>query len=116
MIESDLNVVNVAKQNAVKISQPNIWNFDRDSSTHHKRDASSKVIPDLVVMNPPWGVQTPKADRPLLEFAFLWGHQSFRVLHSAQSKHLQGLAEILDTIPKPFLKQISVSLQPINTM
>ena len=92
MIESDLNVVNVAKQNAVKISQQT----SGTSTVIHQHITSEtprpKVIPDLVVMNPPWGVQTPKADRPLLEFAFSLGAPVVHVLHSAQSKHLQGLA------------------------
>ena len=48
---------------------------------------------DLVVMNPPWGVQQPKADRPFLETAFTVAAQAVHVLHSARSTHLEPLAK-----------------------
>lgn len=48
---------------------------------------------DLVVMNPPWGVQSEKADRPLLEFAFSLGAPAVHVLHSSKARHLVGIAK-----------------------
>ncbi len=48
---------------------------------------------DLIIMNPPWGVQTPKADRPFLEVAFNSQAKVIYVLHSSRSTHLEPLAE-----------------------
>ena len=47
---------------------------------------------DLVVMNPPWGVQTTRADRPLLEFAFSLDADAVHILHSAKAKHVHAIA------------------------
>ena len=48
---------------------------------------------DIIIMNPPWGFQTEKADRPLLEFSFKLDADSIYVLHSAKEKHLQAMAK-----------------------
>jgi len=48
---------------------------------------------DVVVMNPPWGVQTARADRPLLEYAFSLGAKTVHVLHSAKARHVEALAK-----------------------
>ena len=40
---------------------------------------------DLVIMNPPWGAQTPKADRPFLETAFNSAAKVIYLLHSSHS-------------------------------
>lgn len=47
---------------------------------------------DLVVMNPPWGVQTGRADRPLLELAFSLDADAVHILHSAKAKHVHAIA------------------------
>ena len=48
---------------------------------------------DLIIMNPPWGVQTPKADRSFLEVAFNSQAKVIYMLHSSRSTHLEPLAE-----------------------
>ena len=48
---------------------------------------------DLIIMNPPWGVQTPKADRSFLEMAFNSQAKVIYMLHSSRSTHLEPLAE-----------------------
>ena len=50
---------------------------------------------DLVIMNPPWGVQKAMADRPFLEAAFKSDAQVVYLLHSAKATHVQSLAESL---------------------
>ena len=40
--------------------------------------------PDIIVMNPPWGVQRAKADRPFLELAFASGASA---VHEARSRN-----------------------------
>lgn len=48
---------------------------------------------DLVVMNPPWGVQTPRADRIFLERAFDSEARVIHLLHAAAASHIEPLAE-----------------------
>jgi predicted RNA methylase len=47
---------------------------------------------DVVISNPPWGRQTPKADRPFLEAILSTGVPT-HVLHSAEASHIQPLFE-----------------------
>ena len=47
---------------------------------------------DIVVMNPPWGVQQAKADRPFLLAAFATQASAIHLLHSDQASHLEALA------------------------
>ena len=48
---------------------------------------------DIIVMNPPWGVQREKADRPFLEVAFASKATSIHVLHSDRATHLEPMAK-----------------------
>ena len=91
LVEADPLVVKIAKTNAerlllrcegtVKVIQEHI----------SLQSEQAEIVPDIVLMNPPWGVQTAKADRPLLEYAFSLGAPVVHVLHSAKSKHVQAL-------------------------
>tara|TARA_B110000444_G_scaffold51403_1_gene47416 strand:- start:24 stop:662 length:639 start_codon:yes stop_codon:yes gene_type:complete len=91
LVEADPLVVEIAKTNAerlllrcegtVKVIQEHI----------SLQSEQPDIVPDIVLMNPPWGVQTAKADRPLLEYAFSLGAPVVHVLHSAKSKHVQAL-------------------------
>ena len=51
---------------------------------------------DLVIMNPPWGVQIAMADRPFLEGAFCSTARVIYLLHSAKATHIESLAKSLD--------------------
>jgi len=91
LVEADPQVVERAKANAEALSlrcQGTAEVIQEHISLETERP---EIIPDIVVMNPPWGVQTPKADRPLLEYAFSLEAPVVHVLHSAKSKHLQAL-------------------------
>ena len=48
---------------------------------------------DLIIMNPPWGVQIAMADRPFLEGAFSSAAQVIYLLHSARATHIESLAK-----------------------
>lgn len=73
-----------------------------DPHCHHEYDGVEWLIGDvrdwsgedveLVIMNPPWGVQTPKADRPFLETVFNSDATVAYVLHSSHSTHLCSIA------------------------
>jgi len=47
---------------------------------------------DLVISNPPWGLQTPKADRPFLEAMIRSGATCYLV-HSAEATHIEPFFE-----------------------
>jgi len=47
---------------------------------------------DLVVMNPPWGVQRERADRPFLEAAFTSAGRAVHLLHSDRASHVEAVA------------------------
>ena len=47
---------------------------------------------DVVISNPPWGRQTPRADRPFLE-AIITTEVPAHLLHSAGATHIQPLFE-----------------------
>jgi len=47
---------------------------------------------DVVISNPPWGRQSPKADRPFLD-AILSTRVSSHLMHSAEATHIEPLFE-----------------------
>ena len=51
---------------------------------------------DLIIMNPPWGVQITMADRPFLETAFSSEARVIHLLHSAKATHIESLAKSFD--------------------
>lgn len=79
---------------------------EKDGQCHHEYEGVEWLINDvqewsgsnvdLVIMNPPWGVQITMADRPFLEAAFKSEARVIYLLHSARSKHLLPLAESLE--------------------
>ena len=48
---------------------------------------------DMVIMNPPWGVQTPRADRAFFETIFAMGIPLVHFIHSIDAEHLLPLAK-----------------------
>lgn len=50
---------------------------------------------DLLIMNPPWGFQKAKADRPFLQLAFSSPAKSIHLLHSANATHPPALGKEL---------------------
>ena len=48
---------------------------------------------NIVVMNPPWGVQREKADRAFLQAAFSSRATAVHVLHSDRASHLEPFAK-----------------------
>ncbi len=47
---------------------------------------------DLVVSNPPWGRQTPRADRPFLD-SIMSARVTSHLMHSAEASHIEPLFE-----------------------
>lgn len=91
LVEADIRAVERIEENAERLSSRCDGKVEIIHEHISLRSEKPKIIPDIVVMNPPWGVQTAKADRPLLEYAFSLGAPVVHLLHSAQSKHVQAL-------------------------
>jgi putative methylase len=93
LIEADEEACMVLKQNSQRV----IEEFETQIITIHALIGSQLVElsgqTDIVVMNPPWGFQTEKADRPLLELAFSLDATAIYVLHSAKAKHIEAMAK-----------------------
>lgn len=93
LIEGDSSAHAVAEANASKIDK----RVAGSATTVHAMIGPEQIEIeqpiDLVIMNPPWGVQSARADRPLLEFAFSLGATAVHVLHSAKARHLIAMAK-----------------------
>jgi len=55
-------------------------------------DEWPEISCDLLVTNPPWGVQTPQADRVFLVTAFASPASVIHLMHNAKATHISGLA------------------------
>ena len=91
LLEADSQAVETIEANAERLSTRCGGTVEIIQEHVTSQTEKPVIIPDIVVMNPPWGVQTAKADRPLLEYAFSIGAPVVHVLHSARSKHVQAL-------------------------
>jgi len=85
---------------ALDVIETNIDSLDEELQTRAKILSATvglDEVPlegvDIIVMNPPWGVQREKADRPFLEAAFASKATSIHVLHSDKATHLEPMAK-----------------------
>ena len=62
--------------------------IDQSWSTEWPTDLQA----DLIIMNPPWGVQTPRADRPFIEAALASQAASIHLMHAAEASHPAAMA------------------------
>ena len=92
LIEADSTVAKVAIQNSTKVMAKYSVNISTINCMIGV-DESPKFPCDIVIMNPPWGFQNSKADRPLLEYGFELQPKSMYVLHSAKATHLEELGK-----------------------
>jgi putative methylase len=90
-VECDEQTVKVLELNLATLDPP----LRQRCTVHHHAVGQGELeltAVDLIVMNPPWGVQIAKADRPFLNVAFGSEAQAIHVLHSDQATHLTALA------------------------
>lgn len=92
MVETDAQAAAIARQNCqnIKAKHPAQTNVIEAFIGRDKIDISDV---DIIVMNPPWGVQSKRADRAILQFAFEQDVEAIHVLHSAKATHLEALAK-----------------------
>ena len=93
LIEADETVNNVAKSNCEKVMSK--YRCKTKIITCMLGIDKAPIVSDIdiVVMNPPWGFQTNKADRPLIDYAFSLKPKSIYVLHSAKANHIMAIAK-----------------------
>ena len=89
LVEADQAACDVAKSNAESMG------FAESAEVIHATlgsDPGDLGSADVVISNPPWGRQTPRADRPFLEAILSIGVPA-HLLHSAEATHIQPLFE-----------------------
>ncbi len=89
LVEVDQAACDVAKSNAESTGFADSVEVIRAKLGSDSVDLSSA---DVVISNPPWGRQTPRADRPFLE-AMIATETPAHLLHSAEATHIQPLFE-----------------------
>ncbi|MDA0715216.1 MAG: methyltransferase [archaeon] len=88
-IESDVNAIEILHNNLKDIPS------ERYTIVHQSIDEGT-VLPSniqMVIMNPPWGVQKSMADRAFFNTALSCMASSVHVLHSSEAQHIQTLAQ-----------------------
>ncbi len=89
LVEADQAACVVANSNAELIGFADSTQVIQATLGSDMIDLSSA---DLVISNPPWGRQSPRADRPFLE-AMIEASAPTHLLHSAEATHIQPLFE-----------------------
>ena len=89
LVEADQAACDIAKSNAESMGFSESVEVIRATLGSDPVDLSSA---DVVICNPPWGRQTPRADRPFLE-AIIAAEAPAHLLHSAGATHIQSLFE-----------------------
>jgi predicted RNA methylase len=93
MIEGDSSVCQIAQQNSSVIMEKYPTKLTTINCMIGADQAPGNLECDIVIMNPPWGFQTTKADRPLIEYGFMLKPDSLYILHSANATHLEQLGK-----------------------
>jgi len=89
LVEADQAACNVAKSNAESMGFADSAEVIRATLGLDPVDLDSA---DVVISNPPWGRQTPRADRPFFK-AMIAAATPAHLLHSAEATHIQPLFE-----------------------
>ena len=89
LIEADPYVAEVAKRNAAKAGA------DVEVMVHVVQSAGDlgSVGEAVLISNPPWGVQTTAADRPILEAMFTSEAEVIHLMHHADAVHVEAMAK-----------------------
>tara|TARA_Y100001980_G_C14379736_1_gene182127 strand:- start:8 stop:622 length:615 start_codon:yes stop_codon:yes gene_type:complete len=89
LVESDAEACDIANFNAEEMG------FLEEIQVIHANLGQETVdieAADLIISNPPWGRQSPKADRPFLD-AMLSARVTSHLMHSAEATHINPLFE-----------------------
>jgi len=89
LVEADQTACDVAMLNAESMGFADSVELIQGTLGSDPVDLSSV---DVIISNPPWGRQTPRADRPFLE-AMIAAETPAHLLHSAEASHIRPLFE-----------------------
>jgi len=89
LIEVDQTACDIASKNADKLGFTDLVEVTQASIGNDSIELDSV---DVIISNPPWGRQSPKADRPFLD-AILAARTPSHLMHSAESNHIEPLFE-----------------------
>ena len=89
LVEADQAACDVAKSNAESMGFADSVEVIQASLGSDPFNLGSA---DVLISNPPWGRQTPRADRPFLE-TMIAAETPAHLLHSAEATHIQALFE-----------------------
>jgi len=89
LVEADQAACEVARSNAESLGFADSVEVIQATLGSDPVDLSSV---DVIISNPPWGRQTPRADRPFLE-AMIAAETPAHLLHSAEATHIQPMFE-----------------------
>mgnify|MGYP001987662591 CR=1 FL=1 len=73
---------------------------------------AEEISSDVVLMNPPWGRQTPRADRPFLDAALKCANDSIHLLHGRGAQHIEPWAEAAGWIAKKWM-EVDLPMPPL---
>ena len=90
-VEADLAAVAVLEENLAGLDD-SLAARARVLAARVGRDDVALDETELIIMNPPWGVQQAKADRPFMELALDTNVEAIHVLHSDHAAHLEPMA------------------------
>ena len=88
LIEADPSVAEVAERNAADHKA----NVTVVVEAVQSVDDIAPVHGAVLISNPPWGVQTTGADRPILEAMFTSEAEVIHLMHHAEASHVEALA------------------------
>ena len=89
LIEADRAACEKAQHNAIKLGFADSAEVTQASIGIDTLRLDSV---DLIISNPPWGRQSPKADRPFLD-AMLSARVTSHLMHSAEASHIEPMFE-----------------------
>ena len=90
MVECDPPTVDVLQHNVREVEGESICTVINSRVNGHPIELDKPV--DMAIMNPPWGVQTLRADRVFFETLFSMEIPLIHFIHSIEAEHLLPLA------------------------
>ncbi len=90
LIECDATTVDVLRKNVQDVEGDSMCTVLEQTVIGSPIDLQKSV--DIAIMNPPWGVQTQRADRVFFETVFAMQIPIIHFLHSIGAEHLLPLA------------------------
>lgn len=91
LVETDADAMDVLRQNVNGLGPALAQRAVVKQATLGIDEVATEGV-DIVMMNPPWGVQKAKADRPFLETAFSSEASVIHLLHSDRAAHVVAMA------------------------